>query len=416
MNVLSNYGDFKAERYREEAPYKIHGGCGLAGICDESGKRMSGEIPIGAICIQHDRGNGLGGGFAGYGIYPDFPDHFAFHLMYNDRHARDETEEYLHAHFTIDQQEIIPTRRMREFIDAPELIRYFATVPQEHLDHTGLTEDDYVVQAVMHVNATVDGAFVASSGRNMGAFKGVGYPEDIGHFFKLEEYEAYTWITHNRFPTNTPGWWGGAHPFTLLDWAIVHNGEISSYGTNRRYLEQFGYICSLGTDTEVAAYLFDLLLRRHKLPVEYAAKVLAAPQWAEIERIATTDPDHAEILRALRTTYAPAMLNGPFAMILGFRDGMLAINDRLKLRPLVAARKGSIVMVASEEASILEVLPSPDRLYSPRAGEPVIARVKGVHPTFGSSDDISLAVDEGFEDRPPAVIEDVVASTKRGVL
>ena len=25
-----------------------------------------------------------------------------------------------------------------------------------------------------------------------------------------------------------PGWWGGAHPFALLDYSVVHNGEISS--------------------------------------------------------------------------------------------------------------------------------------------------------------------------------------------
>ncbi len=102
----------------------------------------------------------------------------------------------------------------------------------------------------------------------MGAFKGVGFPEEIGHYYLLEEYEGHTWIGHNRFPTNTPGWWGGAHPFTLLDWSIVHNGEISSYGINSRYLEAFGYKCTLGTDTEVAAYLFDL----HAAPPQAAAR------------------------------------------------------------------------------------------------------------------------------------------------
>jgi glutamate synthase domain-containing protein 1 len=72
---------YERPRYREESPFKIHGGCGLVGICDESGKRFSGEVAIQAIAVQHDRGNGLGGGFAGYGIYPEFPDHFAFHMM-----------------------------------------------------------------------------------------------------------------------------------------------------------------------------------------------------------------------------------------------------------------------------------------------------------------------------------------------
>lgn len=44
---------------------------------------------------------------------------------------------------------------------------------------------------------------------------------------------------------------------------MVHNGEISSYDANRRYVEQFGYDCELQTDTEVITYLFDLLSRRH---------------------------------------------------------------------------------------------------------------------------------------------------------
>ena len=31
---------------------------------------------------MHDRSNGLGGGFAVYGIYPSYADHYAFHVMY----------------------------------------------------------------------------------------------------------------------------------------------------------------------------------------------------------------------------------------------------------------------------------------------------------------------------------------------
>ena len=41
----------------------------------------------------------------------------------------------------------------------------------------------------------------------MGIFKGIGYPEDIGRFFRLEEYEGHCWIAHGRFPTNSVGWW-----------------------------------------------------------------------------------------------------------------------------------------------------------------------------------------------------------------
>ena len=269
-----------------------------------------------------------------------------------------------------------------------------------------MSGEDFVVHVVMLVNSTIDGAFVASSGKNMGAFKGVGFPEEIGHYYLLEEYEGHTWVGHNRFPTNTPGWWGGAHPFTLLDWSIVHNGEISSYGINSRYLEAFGYKCTLGTDTEVAAYLFDLMLRRHKLPLELACKALASPLWTEIDRM---PPDEQAVMRSLRAIYGPGMLNGPFAIVLGFNGGMVALNDRIKLRPLVAAKQGSILMVASEESAMREVLDSPDEVWAPKAGEPVIARIEGVDwPIHGdlhlSPNEISCAV-TGVDDACETAIE-----------
>ena len=372
---IDRYRDFDAARYREESPFKIHGGCGLMGICDESGALMSGDVAIRAVAVQRDRGNGLGGGFAGYGIYPEFADHFCFHMMYHDLNAKQAAEAVLDEAFIVEVAEPMPTRPVRGITDAPILWRYFL-LPREHLlEEREVTAEDYVVGTVMHINARVDGAYVASSGKNMGSFKGVGYPEEIGHYFRLEEYAGHTWVGHNRFPTNTPGWWGGAHPFTLLDWSIVHNGEISSYGINARYLEQFGYTCSLGTDTEVAAYLFDLLLRRHQLPIELACKALASPLWSEIDRM----PDgEAALMRSLRAVYGPGMLNGPFAIVLGFNGGMVALNDRIKLRPLVAARHGSVVMVASEEAAIRAVLPEPEVVWAPKAGEPVIARVAGM--------------------------------------
>ena len=101
----------------------------------------------------------------------------------------------------------------------------------------------------------------------MAVFKGVGYPEDVADFFCLEKYQGYIWTAHGRFPTNTPGWWGGAHPFTILDWTVVHNGEISSVRHQpSRYLESSATICTMQTDTEVVAYAVDLLMRRHGLP------------------------------------------------------------------------------------------------------------------------------------------------------
>ncbi|MFA6942023.1 MAG: hypothetical protein WCQ54_13765, partial [Clostridiaceae bacterium] len=173
--------------------------------------------------------------------------------------------------------------------------------------------------------------------------------------------------------TNTPGWWGGAHPFTLLDWSIVHNGEISSYGANKRYLEMFGYQLSLQTDTEAITYAFDLLIRRHGLDVETACTVLAPPFWKDIERM---EPDKRELITTLRTVYSSLLLNGPFSIILGSSKGIVALNDRIKLRPLVAATKGDNLYLASEESAIREICSDPEKVWTPRGGEPVICMLE----------------------------------------
>jgi glutamate synthase domain-containing protein 1 len=222
----------------------------------------------------------------------------------------------------------------------------------------------------MGVNVEIDGAFVFSSGKNMGAFKAVGFAADVGRFFRLDEYEAYIWTAHERFPTNTQAWWGGAHPFCLLDYSVVHNGEISSYGINRRYLEMYGYSCTLQTDTEVMVYLFDFLVRKQGLPLDVAASVVAAPFWKDIDD--EQDPQKKELETTLRTVYASALVNGPFAILLGHSRGLMGLNDRIKLRPMVAAEDGDDLYIASEHAAIRVICPEPERTWMPKAGEPVM--------------------------------------------
>jgi glutamate synthase domain-containing protein 1 len=360
----------KGRKYRRNIS-----GCGLAGMISEDGRLMSGEAIIRAMAVLHDRSNGLGGGFAAYGIYPHKKDFYAFHIMYDDIKAKERTDVLLDEMFDIDSEERIPTKKTPAISKGPDLWRYFVTPKVDKCD--SLTcEEDYVIDAVMVINTTVDGAFIFSSGKNMGAFKAVGYPEDVGVFYRLDEYEGYTWIGHGRFPTNTPGWWGGAHPFTILDFALVHNGEISSYGINKRYLESFGYKCTMLTDTEVGAYAFDLLLRKHKLPVEVACKVLSPPFWADIDRMKNAGDPKAQVYEALRMVYSGILLNGPFAFIVGHVNGMIGLADRVKLRPMIAARKDDMLYIASEEAAVREISPKLDIVWNPKAGEPVIGQLK----------------------------------------
>lgn len=355
-----------------EGNVRIPSGCAIAGIMDRSGARHDGSDILSSIALMHDRSNGLGGGFAAYGIYPEYRELYAFHIMYEARESRARTEAYLDEHFVVEKQERIPTERVPGIENPPDIWRYFLAPPPAPPGGNGFDEAEYTMQHVFHINASIPGAFVASSGKNMGAFKGVGYPEDIGAFYRIEDYRAWLWTAHGRFPTNTPGWWGGAHPFTLLNWSIVHNGEISSYDANRRYVEQFGYDCALQTDTEVITYLFDLLIRRHGFSQETAAHIICAPAWDVIDRM---EPERAAYEEALRCVYASALVNGPMSVILGSDEGLLALNDRLKLRALMAGEKGSMVYLASEQAAIEIVCPDVENVRSIEGGVPFVVQL-----------------------------------------
>lgn len=362
-------------RAPREGQVRIPSGCAIAGIIDKSGARHDGSDILKSIALMHDRSNGLGGGFAAYGIYPDYKELYAFHIMYENTEARNKTEEYLNTYFMSEKQERIPTAKVAAIRDAPDIWRYFVAPHPIRLNMSGLDEDEYTMQHVMYINSHIDGAFVASSGKNMGAFKGVGYPEDIGEFYRITDYKAWGWTAHGRFPTNTPGWWGGAHPFTLLNWSVVHNGEISSYDANRRYVEQYGYECELQTDTEVITYLFDLLARRHGFSQEMTGHIMTAAAWDEIDRMPQSE---ARFETALRLAYPSALINGPFSIIVGSEEGFLALNDRLKLRALMTAEKGSIVYLASEQAAIEIVCPDAENIRAIDGGKPFLIQLDEV--------------------------------------
>ncbi|MDR3209272.1 MAG: hypothetical protein LBT36_01405 [Oscillospiraceae bacterium] len=355
-----------------EGQTRIPSGCAISGIFSRSGKRMTGEDIIRSIAIMHERSNGLGGGFAAYGIYPEYKDYYAFHIFHNDNLAKIECERYLDENFEIVKASNIGTRKVPSITDEPLIWRYFVTPQSRKLQESQLEEREFVARRVFKINKEIEGSFVFSSGKNMGVFKAVGYPEDVGRFYKLDEYEGYCFTAHGRYPTNTPGWWGGAHPFSLLECSVVHNGEISSYDANRRSIEMYGYPCTLQTDTEVIAYIIDYLTRRKGIAFEEVSSVIAAPFWSEIDKM---PEERKKLFEYYRNVFSSYLITGPFSILVGFEGGMMALNDRLKLRSMVAAEKGDMVYASSEEAAIRLLEPNPDRVWAPSGGESVIARL-----------------------------------------
>jgi glutamate synthase domain-containing protein 1 len=381
------------EKFRNQ---RVFDGCGISGFINIDGTKVSGQKVVDMLCILKERENGLGAGYAAYGIYPKYKDYYAFHFLFEDENAKTNVLEYLKKRGHIVQSEPIPNKTPSNVENPPITWRMFFNPKEGSIQD----QDENVVQSVMHINANIANAFVMSSGKNMGVFKGNGWSHEIAEYYKISEYDAYMWLAHSRFPTNTPGWWGGAHPFNLLNCSVVHNGEITSYGTNRRFLESFGYKCMLFTDTEVIAYLFDLLCRRHEIPISIATFALTPSLYEEIEKL---DETSQNMFKYIRATYRSAMLNGPFSIVVGLSNPnptMIGLMDRKKLRPLVVGISDdeNTIYMSSEEASFRKL--SIDnynsdikRIWHPKSGTAIIAELgKGlISDGIGEPKDINYA-------------------------
>ena len=348
--------------------------CGIIGVIDRSRRMMDGSLIKPALSQMVERGSGEGAGYAVYGCYPEYRECYALHVFFDAIHENKKAvDDLLDQWGKVVHEEQIPTYEQPNLRKVHSPWRYFFKPDASLMSWSPTPEDDIVTTLVMRVNSDRKGALIFSSGKDMGVFKASGWPEDVANFYRIEDYQGYLWLGHNRYPTNTPGWWGGAHPFNLLGWSVVHNGEITSYGTNQRYILSYGYVCTMYTDTEVVAYLFDLLVRKHHLPEDIAVKALAPSFWDEIDRMPERE---RELNTAIRLTYGPALMNGPFAIVIARPDMMLGFTDRIKLRPLVTGENGDRLYISSEEAAIRRMDPGVGKVSMPRAGEPVIGRVR----------------------------------------
>lgn len=347
--------------------------CGIAGILNLDRELVSGKKIATMICSMEERENGLGAGYAAYGLFPDMKDYYCLQLILDNLEAKEVVAEFLKNYVDIVDEEKVRVRT-EVFKESPIVWRFFVD------PYDKKNSDEVMKDIMMYINCSIKNAFCLSGGKDMAVFKGNGWAKEIAEFYMIDKIKAYMWSAHSRFPTNTPGWWGGAHPFSLLGHAIVHNGEITSYGTNVNYLKEFGYECKLLTDTEVLVYLFDLIVRKsgypQKIAQEIACVALSPPYWRDIERM----PDEKRRwATAIRTTYRNAMANGPFSIIITTdypKPTMIGHSDRKKLRPLIAATSEdrNTVYMASELCAIHAVDDTMD-FWQPNPGQPVIARL-----------------------------------------
>ncbi len=382
------------------------GGCGVTGFAC--------NIPVAGKHIfepsirMHNRGNGKGGGIAAVGFNPDMlgvsrevlDSHYILNVaLLEPSCLKTLKENCVTPFFDIAKEETID--RMRDWrelegleVQPPDVWRAFVRVKPAVLKRfieenrlQGMTErwaeDEFVSRNSVRLNKMFYAslgdkqAFVMSHGRNVMILKIVGYAENVVRYYKLDDFQAHIWIAHQRYPTRGRVWHpGGAHPFTGLNEALVHNGDFANYHATCDYLKQRGLEPQFMTDTEVSVMLFDLWNRVYGYPLEVILEALAPTGELDFDLL---PPEKQALYDVVQQTHIHASPDGPWFFIIArnIPDSntlqLLGITDTSMLRPQVFSLydgEVQIGLVCSEKQAIdatLRSLAEEDPRFSPVA-------------------------------------------------
>lgn len=375
-------------------PAEEEGGCGVTGFA--SSLPVSGHHIIAPSRQMHNRGNGKGGGIAAVGLCPEdlgvsaeiLEEDYLFQIAFLDESVRSQIEKtFIEPYLEVHHGEKVPTLNdYREVagleVRPPDVYRYFVRVKKEILERfreenllTHLpgreAEDEFIYQNSFHLNKQFYSdpqekkAFVLSHGRNMFILKIVGYAEQVAQYYKLDNLRAHIWIAHQRYPTKGRIWHpGGAHPFSGMHEALVHNGDLANYQAVCEYLYQYNLAPLFLTDTEVAVLLFDLWNRIYRYPLEYIIEALAPTTELDFDYL---PEDKQKIYREIQFRHIHGSPDGPWFFIIARHVPrqrifqLIGITDTAMLRPQVfafSAGEAQVGLICSEKQAIDATLAS----------------------------------------------------------
>jgi glutamate synthase domain-containing protein 1/glutamate synthase domain-containing protein 3 len=404
-NILESRGRLPRNEALSKKPAE-EGGCGVTGFIS--------SIPIRGRHIyepsvqMHNRGNGKGGGIAAVGLSAEdlgvsqeiLDTHYLLQVALLDPKSQPDVEESNILPFMeIHKAERLPTlddyREVKGLeVKPPDVRRYFVRVKPDVLDRfitenslqdmdPRRAEDEFIYQNSFRLNQKFYAslgekqAFVLSHGRNMMILKIVGYAEQVTEYYRLEDFKAHGWIAHQRYPTKGRVWHpGGAHPFSGLDEALVHNGDFANYHAVSEYLKQHKIFPQFLTDTEVSVLLLDLFNRTFEYPMEYIIEALAPTSEYDFDLL---PPEKQHIYRYIQAAHIHSSPDGPWFFIIARNNPyknyfqLIGITDTSMLRPQVFALQEQDVqigLICSEKQAIdatLQSIAAEDARFCPIA-------------------------------------------------
>jgi len=404
--VSSRIREFGKPDFSTNLKPEDEGGCGVTGFA--SSIPVAGRHIFEPSVRMHNRGNGKGGGIAAVGMNAGMlgvsqqvlDSHYMLNVSLLDPECLAAVKEScVTPFFDVAKEEVLDhVRDYRELpglnVRPPDIWRAFVRVKpamvKRFKEENGLqkfpdrfAEDEFVSRNSVRLNDKFYSslgekkAFVMSHGRNIMILKIVGYAENVVRYYKLEDFHAHVWIAHQRYPTRGRVWHpGGAHPFTGLNEALVHNGDFANYHATCDYLKQRGLVPQFMTDTEVSVMLFDLWNRVFGYPLEVIIEALAPTGELDFDLLS---PEKQDLYDRIQSIHIHASPDGPWFFIIARNIPekntyqLLGITDTAMLRPQVFSiydGEAQIGLICSEKQAIdatLRSLSSEDPRFSPIA-------------------------------------------------
>ncbi len=168
---------------------------------------------------------------------------------------------------------------------------------------------------------------IQSCGRSLEIVKDIGGAEQVSEKHKVHDMIGTHGLGHARLATESSVLPNASHPFwarPFSDVAIVHNGQITDYYTQRDHLQRAGYRFLTENDSElIAVWVSDQM--KQGLSME----------------------------QALRKSITS--IDGVFTFMIATPDGIGYAKDRFAMKPLVVIEQAGELAAATEEQAVRTV-------------------------------------------------------------
>ena len=187
----------------------------------------------------------------------------------------------------------------------------------------------------------IEGVEILSIGNSLELIKDLGDAAIVSGQYGLDGFNGTHGIGHTRMATESDVDIRSAHPYwayPFSDVAVVHNGQLTNYWTNRRALERKGHRFSSNCDSELIA-------------------VYIADRMNQGDDLETAMKDSVEYL------------DGVFTYLVATKDELGMAKDVMAAKPMVVYEGDDMIALASEEVAIRKLFDHHIETFDPYHGE-----------------------------------------------